>query len=313
MELEFCRKIVIFDIQRIRCIDNRQTVLLVSTCCDNIIRYCYLFQSSADTFAGARTRITDLRNLNFIYTGGDFKYTAYVAVISAIKVQSFDTAILWYYDDIPSGQYVDMITDKVVFKKAKHNVILPQAATKWSYHKQRAVIKDGLSWFLLWEVGGIFLDLDTLSIKEIPETGKDLTIGLDIEEDKFCINPFNNAIVIGKAKTPVTEAFYRLSESKSLDANFRWGDSGPRMMTNLVNKYRDSIAIFKYGIFGYGGHKVKQKLFSSGEINPSAIILHGFATFSGSLFDNITAENIKKDTVYANTVRTVLEEHEWNV
>jgi len=127
-----------------------------------------------------------------------------LAIYTAAKTQVVKQINLWYTEK-PTGRYFDAIKDLVVLWEVKtgncpaFNGLDPQ--TKAAYDK------DVIQWRVLDSVGGLYMDLDTLSFRDIafPDV-KEMFASLDVEDPSSIPFPYNNAVV-GATPGKVTTSF----------------------------------------------------------------------------------------------------------
>ena len=137
-------------------------------------------------------------NLYFASTHADFFYAHYLAVISAIKTQNVDNIIM-ICTTPPIGYYADLIRNKVIMQPFEIPDFKQFENAPWG-KLRTAHSKDYIQWVTLCNNGGIFIDLDTVCIKDM----SDLLGSFDvIATPRFLPGRYNNnsyesAVVIAK-------------------------------------------------------------------------------------------------------------------
>jgi hypothetical protein len=254
-------------------------------------------------------------NVNFIWTNGEFKYQYYLSVLTAIRTQNANV-VLWKYPSNHSW-YLKLLK--------KHGLII-KAITKMNFTAfqsiiepmQGAIIKDYWMWYLGYRYGGIFMDLDTISLKDM--TGllgdRDMVVQQDIEGELDCEHPFNNAICIMKAKSKIVQSLFDKAVVALGDPFMKWGDTGPALMTDIIKNNRDKVRIMPFReLGGYGGHECQEIYRINGMMPVDVYAIHFFAYASGDMFENITPRYISDylKVPYAKYIRETLQPEEWRV
>jgi hypothetical protein len=255
-------------------------------------------------------------NLNFIWTYGPFTYTYYLAVATAMKVHKYDKCVLWSLCTTQS-HYLELLKSKgLVYEQgdargfpALQNV----HPILWA-----ATQKDYTEWLLGYTQGGIFMDLDTISLENISDLltdDVDAVVPLDIEHETDCEHPFNDDIMIIRENSEIAKAFYEECERVLAQSHMKWGDAGPAMVTKIVQKYRDRVNIIPFRVLGgYDGHEFKQIYSGEHTLAPQTRVLHAFAASAGSLFACIDSTFIRNShSPYALAVKKVLDSLEWDL
>lgn len=267
----------------------------------------------------AEKKAVKKKKLHFISTGKEFTYPYYLAVISALKTQNVDEAYLWYLggDDKPDSKYFHMLESKV--KLVELDIAdLDFTALRDKDAKFRAAhLKDYLTWKILYEEGGLCLDLDTFSVKDATALlgKKNVLASMDVPYVNDCAYPFNTAIVATKRPhSTIMKAVLKGAEEKLNSDTIVWGDTGPIIFSEIMKRHVDRITIPEFGqCGGVGGNDVLRLFESDGELpNPDTLILHLFAVASGEHFKQITEQYIDtSDSLYARLVKQTLTKEEW--
>jgi glycosyltransferase involved in cell wall biosynthesis len=256
-------------------------------------------------------------NLNFIWTKGEFKYTNYLAVMTALRTQHFQHAILWTYPGKISWYFELLQHFGLEIRATLSEKTFPALANK-SEDFQGAVLKDYWMWELGYEHGGIFMDLDTISLQDISNMlgDKEMVVPLDIENEGDCEHPFNNAIVIIKKGSTVAAELSLECECRLVLNDIKWGDTGPALLTNIIKANKDKVVVAPFRqLGGYGGHECQEIYERDGLLISEAKIIHCFAIASGEDFANITPDYIKVQmpVPYCTYVKSVLPSYLWDI
>jgi hypothetical protein len=169
--------------------------------------------------------------VHFVHLGGEWRWQHWRAVETGRRLQGWRApeTILWT---------VDAGAD---FGFYPHHVdVRPLEVPDWlrDHPIQLANVKDLYAWQLLYEHGGMYLDLDTISLRpawDLLEDGASVCPSLEAPPEEFQAweHPLNSAVVIGRRGADVlldmaTEALERLTAGES-----RWGETGPHLLTDF--------------------------------------------------------------------------------
>jgi len=254
----------------------------------------------------------DKPELHFINTGSTFPYPYYLAVMSAIKTQDVYRVNLWTTTEL-SGKYYDLIKDKV-------NVIMVEAPTFHALkdelpYVKNAHIKDHLQWWILYEYGGLYMDLDVLCMKDITDLLDDNRVLIFPDDPEH--SRFNIAIM---GVPPKTE-FMRLMMNDTIDKlsnkdNIEWNEIGGALLMQHMKERPDDIIVGDYGLAGHLIGAGLSGMFSdvNALYNPDARIAHLFALSNKEAFAKIDESFIEHtNLVYARLVRQTLTKEEWDL
>jgi len=249
--------------------------------------------------------------LHFINTGSTFPYPYYLAVMSAIKTQDVSKINLWTTIE-PSGKYYGLIKDKVNVTWVKPSAYL--VLKDETEHIRNAHIKDYLQWQILYDKGGIYMDLDVICIKNVADLYDDKKVRV------FPDNPedlrLNIAIVMAPPKTNFMAGMVDDATKKiTIQRKIEWNEIGGQMLIDHVAAHPLDVIISDYGL---AGHVVGAEL--SGMFNEyvpfynkDVRVAHLFALANKAYFDAVNDNYIElRNTVYACAVRNVLTPTEWD-
>jgi len=249
--------------------------------------------------------------LHFISTGPTFPYPYYLAVMSALKTQNVSATNIWLTTPV-TGRFFDLIKHKVNVIKVEAPVF--RALKGESEHVRNAHIKDYLAWKILYERGGLYMDLDVLCMKDAANLldGKKVHIFPDNPEQTI----INISVVGAQPKTDLMkalldDAIYKLNNQDSIE----WTEIGAKLLMEHIKERPGDVAIGGYGLAGHCvGAGVKGVFGESDSLyNPDARVAHLFASASGHLFDEVDENYIEsRSTIYARLVRQVLTKEEWD-
>ena len=248
-----------------------------------------------------------------------FGYLYYISVLSAIKVQKTTSTIIWTTKDIHS-KYLNLLKDKVDIRILSVPDF-PALLGKPDYFIG-AHTKDYLAYRILYEEGGVCLDLDTISIGDITELlgNKDAVIPLHKEIEPDSITNWNSAVLVSKRKSPIfKEAMEIALKRLSQPEGFQWGSTGPLLISEIVSKNAENVFTPELmvcgGLINYNVRYIYEEN-DKIALDPKTKVIHLYAVASnreGNLFDNVTPSFVEKsNSLLARTIKSILKPTEWN-
>lgn len=253
--------------------------------------------------------------INWVNTGKTFPYAYYIAIQSALKTQKASAFKLWIVEE-PEGKYYDLIkADKrVTICKVNIENIPNFPALEGKDEKFQLAHKvDYWRWKLLLENGGIFTDLDSLSVEDyvmyISErlTGKkEFLASLCVEER--VAKPYHNSLFAAVKGAAIVQRMLDVCEERlSIDPKtFNWGYSGPDVLNDVCTENLDRVAEAPYGLLG-GCIELYQLYKPDGKLPSNIRFIHLWANSINGYWDGINENYIlTSNHVYAVLARTVL-------
>lgn len=273
-------------------------------------------------------------DVHFFSTGANFCYGYYLAVVSALKTQKVDKVNLRMTQQ-PGGRFFRRLPDKVVVT----TIDVPDLCALTSpiehvegvdLEKARLThMKDHLGWKILYEQGGILLDLDTFCLDDLSCLLNDKEVATTPYRRwgfGTTLFPFNNGIVIAKPKSVIIkealDASAQALSSTEINPAFRWGISGPIAFSNAVQRHYHLVKFLPPGTFGDDIERDEAPVMNPAEdlykedgvLNINARVVHLYASVYGSRFYDIDGGFIAgSDMLFARLVRQVLDRNEWDV
>jgi FkbM family methyltransferase len=257
--------------------------------------------------------------LHFIVTGNEFGYLYYISVLSAIKMQNVTSTIIWMTENVKSD-YLELLKDKVQIMKLD-SPVFPALIGQPDYFI-KAHTKDYFTYKILYENGGICLDLDTISVGDI--TGllgdKDMVVPSDAEHPGDFLYHYNSAILVAKKESPLLlEAMNSATKKLNQTEDVRWGMTGPILISEIVFGHNEDVFTPEFRVCGgYGGYEI-ENIYKDNfniELDPKVKVIHLYAVVSnkrGKLFDNVNSDFVKNsNSLLARTIKNILSESEWN-
>jgi hypothetical protein len=257
-------------------------------------------------------------NMYFASTKSDFFYAHYLSVISAIKTQNVDKFTMICTEQ-PEGPYASLLKGKInieQFEMSDFNQLRHASAKLKAAHS-----KDYIQWVTLYNNGGIFADLDTISIKDMSQLLGSFDV---IATPRFLPrlllpDSYESAVVIAKKNSIIVydALTYAL---QALNGGFvRYQTTGPIAYTKAINNHTHLVGFPGYDVLSpriMPKDGVTQGGFvppwENLPIPPNTYIIHLYASVSD--LPKITKEWVESsNTMYARAVKQVLTRDEWYV
>lgn len=273
--------------------------------------------------------------LHFASTGKGFLYPFYLAVLSAKKVLRPDKVLVWTTILPEDNKWWDLTT-KIADICVVDTPNLPfiEEVDDWA---RPAVIADYLRFDKLYEYGGIYLDLDTFTLKDFSSFSDGVEVVVPLQQASG-VWECNNHVILAKPKSDIIKTarekvverldasftrvhyFHRIKKPKVVGRHFKWAETGPRVLSEAVNSVDQSrvkkcpIEQFMY----YSWENVSDFDENVHDIPDCIYLIHLFGSantpLQSDILKNMTPEWIEKSNcVYANAVKRILTEKEWRV
>jgi hypothetical protein len=256
-------------------------------------------------------------NLYFGSTSERFLYGHYLAVASALKTQQVDSVVM-VCTMIPDSQYFELIRNKVVvtmFTVADFPMLGNVAEQQRVQPFVAAISKDYIEWTTLLAYGGIFMDLDTLSIKNM----SNLLGNYDViaSPDQIAGLPvYEAAIVIAKKNSTVIKDTLSFAMQAFSNRRGKYTMTGPAAYTKAILRHMNLVGWPGYDSLGpriqraRPGKQAYIPAWTNADLPVNTYALHLYA--SSTPFNLIDKDFVAdSDSMYAKTVRQVLSRDEW--
>lgn len=225
---------------------------------------------------------------NFIYTGGPLNLMHERAISSAIATQKSERTILWW-----NGQRPPISIPGLELRE-----YLPRNLPKFSIsgtagnpdrdpeHWRNIILKDVMLWELAATHGGLFLDLDTVCLRDVTclLAGHEMVSPIDVPWDGEAntVGWRNAAILIARAGSqPVMaclmESIRRVNETGTKD----FFSMGPKLISDVLNNGRfPGVYTPPYRMLGAFGGGVEAACYLAGamELPANARVIHWFSS-----------------------------------
>ena len=262
-------------------------------------------------------------NLYFGSTSEKFNYGHYLAVLSALRTQKVNSVCMMCTVR-PQGYYWELVKDMVVISDFEFDdTQFPMVRGKddnanGNLHFRAAAVKDYIEWVTLYNNGGIFIDLDTFSIRDMSKLLGNFD-ALATPEQRNNDSVYDVGVVIAKKGSLVAKEALGYAIEALTNPNSIYTSTGPVAFTKAVHNHPGLVGWPGYDCFGPRITKGILHFYDSFipawkemPLPTNTYILHLYA--SSSKFNQIDREFIKSSkTMYANVVRSVLPISEWYI
>lgn len=189
--------------------------------------------------SGHVTEQSGSRLVHFIYLGGPFVWQHWRAVETA-KVHDAPI-IVWYANDRqPTGDDWQRVT------ASKRSVTVDEELL--DHPIRLANVKDLVAWSLLWWRGGLYLDLDTISLRPAWDLlTRDVCVSSEHDDGFHAGHPYNSAAVLGRDAAPVLLELRDRAQAILDSGESRWGKCGPHLLTDVVAEQPDAFDVAPFG------------------------------------------------------------------
>jgi predicted O-methyltransferase YrrM len=251
--------------------------------------------------------------LNWVNTGTTFPYAYYIAIESALKTQKASKFNLWLVNE-PKGKYFDMIKNRVNLCNVDLSSVPDFPALKDRPEKFKlAHLVDYWRWKILYDNGGIFADLDSLSLSDytsyITEQlsgNREFLASLAVSER--IAKPYHNSIFAARKNASIVKVMLDTCvERLNLPAEkFKWGNSGPDVLNDICAANPSFVVEAPYGLLG-GCVELYHLYKEDGKLPYNIRFVHLWANSSNGYWDNISERYIlTSNHLYPTLARKVL-------
>lgn len=233
--------------------------------------------------------------IHFLWLGSRVMSLAeYVAIATAGQVNSV-RPILWIDSEVVSNNWLQEI-QKIADVRLLDVNILGGCKLLSLYHKI-----DYIRYHIMWEYGGLFLDLDTVSVKPFAEIINDSEFILGYEDVRFVCSAVMytagpHQVDIGKLKARCISAMGEVSAADN-------GALGPKLITTYLEEESNTCAVVARSAFYHYKWDEQEKIFEDNELRDDMYIIHWWS-FRQDRRAEITREYIaNSNSLYAKAVR----------
>ena len=236
----------------------------------------------------------------------EFLFIYYLSVLSAYIINKPDR-IYFYYHYEPNGKWWERLKEKIpviIFEKVEIPTHIGEKEIKHFAHKA-----DWIRMNKLYERGGIYMDIDTISVKDYKSLLKNNTVlGYEIKKD----NLICNAVMMTVPQSP----FFKLW-LKNYEKEFNpdgWGEASIHLPGKINNNYPNLATVLSENTFFRPYATEGENIFENDvDIHNDLITLHLWESYTIKYLEDINDfEWIKdnKHTLYSKIVLSNISEHD---
>lgn len=214
--------------------------------------------------------------VHFIYLGGKFLWPHWRAIETA-KVHEAPITV-WCAEEPPVC---------AAWNRIKPDVRVRELPRRHLDHPiGLANVKDVFAWTILWEHGGLYLDLDTISLRPCWDLlTRDACVSLEHDDDFTEGHPYNSAVVLGRQGSAALCDLADRALCVLNDGESRWGKCGPHLLTDVVADRPDEFDIAPFGVLN-GWRDGTVLRYYNGELPPPETrVAHLFSSSRFHLFE----------------------------
>jgi len=220
------------------------------------------------------------RRVHFIYLGGAFLWQHWRAIETA-KVH--DAPITVWCAEQPAGEDWDRVAEAVEVRELISGSHRPQPYLK--HPIGLANVKDLFAWLILREYGGLYLDLDTVSLRPCWDLlTRDVCVSLEHDADFDAGHPYNSAVVLGRQGADVLLELAERAQEILARGESRWGSCGPHLLTDVVAEHRDEFDIAPFGVLNGWRDGTAIRYYNGERPGPETRVAHLFSSSRFHLF-----------------------------
>ncbi len=222
-----------------------------------------------------------VNRVHFIYLGGDFLWPHWRAIETA-KVH--DAPITVWCVREPKGPDWFKLDGSVEVRDLSCGSLRPEEFL--DHPIGLANVKDLFAWDILWQHGGLYLDLDTISLHPCWDLlTRDVCVSLEHEADFTEGHPYNSAVALGRKGSEVLLDLAERAE-EILDSGYsRWGSCGPHLLTEVVADYPDRFDIAPFGVLNGYRDGTAIRYYNGQRPGPDVRVAHLFSSSRFHLFE----------------------------
>ena len=248
---------------------------------------------------------------HFASVGQEFFYSQYLAVMSAYRVHNIDKVIVWTTEIPLRNPYWKRIEEIAEIRRV--DVPYIPGIKRFPLVQQRSIMSDWMRWHALYEYGGLYLDLDTLSIRDITELlgDKDVCVGMENPNDYTWLGSHT---IIAKPKSEVIKHAWDFM--MSYRRSFRWGMTAPGALADAYKKYgAERMRVLPYEVTSAYSPQGMAEWFNEDAVLPEeSRVIHFWGSVHRREVENISPSWVRKSRCpYAVAVKRVLDETEWDI
>jgi len=256
-----------------------------------------------DTSPNIDDTIPNIIHFVYIYNT-EFSYSKYLSILSAYIVNKPEKIYI-YYNDEPFGKWWEKLKNRVpvlIVEKVELPTHFGNKAIKHIAHKS-----DKIRMEKLYERGGIYMDLDTISVRPYKNLlGYDTVLGYEAPPDTIC-----NAVMMTKPGSSFFKIWLELYEKEFKTDG--WGEASIVLPGKINNEYPGLAKIMPPETFFRPYATEGNKIFVDDyNIPESLITLHLWETYTNEFLKNMNYDWITKNdkTLYSRIVNKNIDKND---
>jgi hypothetical protein len=191
--------------------------------------------------------------VHFIHLGGEFQWQHWRAVETAKQHVGPELDRRWLWTVEP-----ERFDGREFWPH--HITIKHLNPERWllNHPIRLANVKDAIAYVILFDEGGMYLDLDTISLRPAWDLLEhDLCVSAEYHPAESHPHPYNTAAMIARQGSPVLKIAHDRAQSMLLDGESTWGAIGPHLMTDLVADFPEKIDVAPFPVLnGWSYHAI---------------------------------------------------------
>lgn len=143
-----------------------------------------------------------------------------------------------------------------------------------------ANVKDLYAWRILHEHGGLYLDLDTISLRPVWDLlTRDVLVSYELEPPEYVNDhPYNSAVVAARKGAPILDEMARAAYGVLMAGLAQWGSCGPRLLTDFVANHPESFDIAPLGVLNGWRDGTIRRYYNGERPGPDVRVVHLFSS-----------------------------------
>jgi hypothetical protein len=150
---------------------------------------------------------------------------------------------------------------------------------------QLANVKDLFAWRILYDHGGLYLDLDTISLRPVWDLlTRDVLVSYEHDDTYRDDHPYNSAVVAARPASRIVLSMEAAAFSHLVRGETQWGACGPRLLTTFVSANPDSFDVAPYGVLnGWRDGNIRE-YYAGARPGPDVRVVHLFSSSNMDAF-----------------------------
>jgi hypothetical protein len=175
--------------------------------------------------------VTSTGPVHFIYLGGLWHWQ-YARAIETARVHG---APVWLWE---AAEYTGRLPDDGQFGLPDERIAFDLPDWLRDHPIMLANVKDYYVWKILYEHGGLYLDLDTISLASVWDLlTRDVLVSVEWEPGFDAGHPYNSAVVAARSKSDALSTLEREADYVLRSGTSEWGACGPHLLTEVVGRF----------------------------------------------------------------------------